>query len=105
PKAISEIRHNDGQITGVVFTDGTSEPFEALYARAGVRQSTMIPIDSGCELDAHGLVVVDHSQLTNLPGLFAAGDCTMPMRSLARAIASGNTAGIMINHELVNDDF
>lgn len=104
PKAIAEIRHSNGQIACVAFADGTTEDFEALYARAGVRQSTMIPIDMGCELDAHGFVLVDDFQRTNIPGLFAAGDNTTAMRSIARAVAAGNTAGICINHELINED-
>ncbi|NUY82320.1 NAD(P)/FAD-dependent oxidoreductase [Flavobacterium sp. MAH-1] len=105
PKAIDRINGEDGQVTQVVFRDGSSEDFDAIYARAGVRQSTMIPIDIGCELDDHGFIVVDDSQRTNIPGLFAAGDNTMAMRSLARSIASGNTAGICINHELIKEDF
>ncbi|MBD3583018.1 NAD(P)/FAD-dependent oxidoreductase [Flavobacterium selenitireducens] len=105
PKVISEILHSDGNVTSVVFDDGTSEAFDAIYARAGVRQSTQIPIAMGCDLDNHGFVIVDESQRTNVPGLFACGDNTMAMRSLARAIASGNTAGICINHELVNEIF
>ncbi|RZJ68210.1 MAG: NAD(P)/FAD-dependent oxidoreductase [Flavobacterium sp.] len=104
PKAIAEILHDGGQVTKVVFADGDSEDFDAIYARAGVRQSTMIPIDMGCELDDHGFLVVDHSQRTNVKGVFAAGDNTMAMRSLARSIAAGNTAGICINHELINED-
>ncbi|RZJ70114.1 NAD(P)/FAD-dependent oxidoreductase [Flavobacterium sp.] len=105
PKAIGHFECEQGQVSKVVFTDGTKEPFDAIYARAGVRQSTMIPIEIGCELDRHGFVIVDDYQRTNIPGLFAAGDNTMAMRSLARSIAAGNTAGISINHELVNEDF
>lgn len=105
PKAIAEILHTDGQVTGVVFADGSTEDFEAVYARAGVRQSTMIPLEMGCELDDHGFVIVDNAQRTNVPGLFAAGDNTTAMRSIARSVAAGNTAGICINHELVNEDF
>lgn len=105
PKPIAKIKSKDGQVTKVLFEDGSSEDYDAIYARAGVRQSTMIPIEIGCELDDHGFVVVDQSQRTNVPGLFAAGDNTMAMRSLARAIAAGNTAGICINHELIKEDF
>lgn len=105
PKAIAEILHSDGNLTSIVFDDGSSEAFDAVYARAGVRQSTSIPIEMGCELDHHGFIIVDESQRTNVPGLFACGDNTMAMRSLARAIAAGNTAGICINHELIKEDF
>jgi len=105
PKAISEIRHESGDVTEVVFEDGSAEAFDAIYARAGVRQSTMIPQEMGCEFDHHGFIIVDDSQRTNVPGLFACGDNTMAMRSLARAAASGNTTGMAINHELIKEDF
>lgn len=105
PDTVAEIRHRDGQLTEAVFGNGHAEQFDAIYARAGVRQSTMIPIDMGCELDDHGFIVVDHSQRTTIKGVFAAGDNTMAMRSLARSIAAGNTAGMCVNHELLNEDF
>lgn len=40
-----------------------------------------------------------------MQGVFAAGDNSNPIRSLAAAIALGETAGSFINHELINEDF
>ncbi len=40
-------------------------------------------------------------QRTSVPGVFASGDCTSPMRALAMAIAAGGVAGAVILHELV----
>ena len=102
--AVKAIRHENGQVSKIEFEDGSFEDFEAVYARAGVKQNTMIPQEIGCEFDNHGFIIVDHRQLTNIPGLFAAGDNTTPMRSLARAIAAGNTAGASINHELIIEE-
>jgi thioredoxin reductase len=36
-----------------------------------------------------------------LPGVYACGDNTSAMRTVANAVASGTTAGMMVNKEMV----
>jgi thioredoxin reductase len=102
---ISEIIHSDGNVTKVVFADGSESALEALYVRAGVMQQTEILLHMGCEFDSHGFTVVDECKRTNVPGLFAAGDNTTVMRALSVAIAAGTLAGVSINKELVDENY
>lgn len=42
-------------------------------------------------------------ELPNIPGVFAAGDCTTPFRSVANAVAQGNVAGAVLNHDWIDE--
>ncbi|HEX5141175.1 MAG TPA: NAD(P)/FAD-dependent oxidoreductase, partial [Dehalococcoidia bacterium] len=39
------------------------------------------------------------------PGVYACGDNTSSMRTVANAVAAGTTAGMMANKELALEDF
>ena len=68
----------------------------AEYAVDGVfiLRPTVAPADliPGLET-AGGFVTVNQAMATNLPGLFAAGDCTGLPLQLARAVGQGLVAG------------
>ena len=102
---INEVQHDDGVVSKVLFSDGTSEDVEAIYVRAGVTQQMDIPLQMGCEFDDHGFIIVDDNKKTNIPGMFAAGDNTTATRTLSFAIAAGTVAGIHINKELIEENF
>ena len=58
------------------------------------------------ELNEFDLIKVDHLQETSIKGVYAAGDITSPMQSIAIAVAQGSiAAGGGINHALSNADF
>lgn len=99
---IAQLVHHDGQLTHVEFTNGRRMELKALFARLpfSIPQEIVLPL--GCTLTDSGHVQVDGLNRTNVAGVFAAGDLTSPMRSLAAAIASGNIAGASITHSLVS---
>ena len=102
---VSEIEHNDGHARSVVFTDGTRMDFNALYAAIPFTQHSTIPVELGCEVTENGYIKIDSAQKTNIPGVFACGDNSNMMRSVANAVYSGNVAGAMINRELTEERF
>lgn len=60
----------------------------------------------GCELNDFGLLKVDALGATSVSGVYAAGDITSPMQSLASAVAQGAiVAGGGITHALIKEDF
>ena len=73
-----EVEHLEGDaqgnITAVVTNHGRFEVDCAVVA-IGVVPNTQWLADSGVALDAGGGVVVDAQQRTNVPDVFAAGDC------------------------------
>lgn len=104
-KEISKIQHKSGWVHQVVFKDGESQAFDAVYAAVPFRQHSAMPATLGCEMTEMGHIVVDNFQKTTVKGIFACGDNSSMMRSVANAVATGNVAGAMANKELVDEIF
>ncbi len=77
------------KIHGVRLTDGTEIELDGLFVlRNAVAPAKLM---HGLELDgAH--IKVDRDMRTNIPGCFAAGDCTGRPYQIATAVGEGNTA-------------
>ncbi|GAB0156010.1 NAD(P)/FAD-dependent oxidoreductase [Chryseobacterium sp. Alg-005] len=102
---VAEIQHEKGQIQQIIFKNGAIIPLKALYAKIPVEQNLNVSEDLDCELTEHGLIKINEHQKTTVPGVFACGDSTTMMRSVANAVAQGNLAGAMVNKELVDEEF
>jgi thioredoxin reductase len=100
---IEGILHESGQLHHLLLTDGRKIPLDALYARLPFQQHTNIPVSLGCKLTEQGYLDVDGFTKTSMPGIFAAGDNTTPMRSVSGAVAAGTFAGAMMSRELIMD--
>ena len=102
---IDSFDHKDGYIKNIIFKNGEKVEVKAIYARPPFEQHCSIPETLGCDSNEKGLLKVDAMQKTNIPGVFASGDCTTPMRSVAIAVSTGSFAGAVINKELIDEDF
>ncbi|MES2331286.1 MAG: NAD(P)/FAD-dependent oxidoreductase [Bacteroidota bacterium] len=99
------LEHTGGKLTHVMFRDGVLQPLQVLYALLPFEQHCSIPMTLGCELTETGYLVIDATFKTTVEGVYACGDNTSRVRTLANAIAMGTTAGMMLNKELVADSF
>lgn len=71
--------------------DGESYPVDGVFIlRAGVAPDTLLP---GLETDK-GHIRADAEMATNIPGVFAAGDCIGAPYQVPKAAGEGNIAGI-----------
>lgn len=104
-KPVASIEQVNGQVQQVIFSDGSSIAFDAVYAAVPFVQHSDIPVALGCILTDQGYLKTDASQKTSVAGVFACGDNTGMMRSVASAVASGNMAGVMVNLELTKEAF
>jgi thioredoxin reductase len=104
-KEVVEMVHQNGNLEHLVFQDGTTESFTAVYAAVPFEQHSGIPASLGCELTEQGHIKVDMFQKTSIAGVFACGDNTNPMRSVAAAVSAGNLTGAMVNRELTDESF
>lgn len=102
---IEQLQHNHGHLQQVVFRDGTQLNLSAVYARPAFEQKSTIPAQLGCTLTEQGLLQVDKFQKTSVNDVFACGDNTTLMRSVAAAVAAGNMAGAALNNELTVAEF
>jgi thioredoxin reductase len=98
----------DGAITNVVFDADASEPQVTVCTNGSeeytimrvlfVRPKSVVPLEFaselGLEMTPLGLVALKTPMNeTSVKGVFAAGDCTTPLRSLAIALADGFRSG------------
>lgn len=104
-KEIERLTHDAGQLQHIRFKDQTTAPLTALYAQTSFEQHCSIPQSIGCELTEEGYIKIDPFQKTTVPGIFACGDSTTRMRTVANAVAMGTTAGMMANKEMVIEAF
>ena len=102
---IERLDHVNGQLERIIFRDGTSTRINILYAPRPFEQHSTIPAEFGCEMTDEGYIKTDPMQRTSIHGLYACGDNSTRNRTVANAIAMGTTAGMMINKELVLEEF
>lgn len=101
---ILELDHNDGYLKNVILQNGNKISLDALYIKPEFRQHCELPQQLGCEIE-NGLLKIDNFQKTTVKGIFAAGDNSSFIRSVAFSVAAGNLAGAAINKELANEEF
>ena len=102
---IEQFEHKKGYIERIIFKDGRNAPVKALYARLPFVQHSSIPQALGCEITAEGYIKIDAAQRTTIQGVYACGDNTTRMRTVANAVSMGTTTGLMLNRELIDESF
>lgn len=68
-----EAIEGDGCVTGVRLADGTVYPAELVIVSAGVRANVKLAQEIGLEVER--AVIVNERMETNIPGIYACGDC------------------------------
>jgi len=104
-KEIDFLEHGNGKVEQVVFKDQSIVDIKAIYSRPEFEQHCKIPESLGCELTELGLLKVDMFQKTTVEDVYACGDNTSPMRSVANAVAAGNLVGAVLNNEMTLEGF
>ncbi len=103
--AIEKLNHANGHLESILFKDGHTSFPKVLYAPSPFEQHCSIPEAMGCELNEDGYIKTDAFQKTSVPGIYACGDNVSRMRTVANAVSLGATAGMILNKELVFEDF
>jgi NADH-dependent peroxiredoxin subunit F len=68
---------------------------EGVFVQIGLVPNTEWLRVTGLELSKHGEIVIDDHGATNLPGIYAAGDCTtVPHKQIVVAMGEGAKAGL-----------
>lgn len=103
-KEIVKVNHSEGKVESLEFADNSKVKVKAIYARPNFEQHCKIPEDLGCEITEQGLLKVDAFQKTTVKNVYACGD-NSAMRSLAVAVSTGTMAGVVVNKELIEEEF
>jgi thioredoxin reductase (NADPH) len=105
-----EIVGEDKKVTKVVGTDSKTSkkvdfPTDGVFVFVGLDPNTKFLNDSGVELDAQRFVKSDARLMTNVPGVFVAGDVRSGSTlQIASATGEGATSALMIREYLENHE-
>lgn len=88
-------------LNSVIFQDGTSLSISGLFVAVGVAGSTALAKKLGAATE-NNKILVDENMATNIPGLFAAGDCTGGLLQISKAVYEGAKAGLEVIKYLRN---
>jgi thioredoxin reductase (NADPH) len=89
PEPVVAVTEAGNRMAEISFADGPAER-RAVFADPKAGQPSDLAERLGCKLGTTGLVEVDPEGRTAVPGVYAAGDCAMPVRSVAIAAGSGS---------------
>ena len=81
----------DGELAAVVFADGKRETLDGLFVAMGQASASDFAYSLGLVKNGE-FIDVDARQQTNLPGIFAAGDCVGRFLQIAVAVGEGALA-------------
>ena len=81
------------RVEGVAFADGEALACDGVFVAEGTADSASFARTLGILTD-RGRITVDAGMQTNLPGLFAAGDCVGGLLQVSKAVADGAAAGL-----------
>ncbi|UEG55264.1 NAD(P)/FAD-dependent oxidoreductase [Mucilaginibacter daejeonensis] len=102
---VSELIHNKGHLSELICANGDTYRINAIYSRSPFSQHCELPEHFGCQLTETGLIQVDQFGKTSVDGIYAAGDNSSPLRSVANAVAMGAVSAAFINRELIGEEF
>lgn len=88
-----EAVEGNGKVRGVLFEDGKALEVDGVFIAIGTAGSSSIARTMGLMLDGNNIKVDTH-MATNIPGVFAAGDCTGGLLQIAKAVYQGAEAGL-----------
>ena len=85
--------HGSDRLSSVEFDDGSSISVSGVFVAVGTAGSTDFARKLGVAVD-DGKIIVDESFASNVPGVFAAGDCIGGLMQVSKAVSDGAAAGI-----------
>lgn len=81
------------RLSAISFADGSVLEVDGLFIAMGTADSTDIARKLGAQINGR-FIRIDSDGATNIPGLFAAGDCTGGLLQIAKAVHEGARAGL-----------
>lgn len=94
-KKIRELRGNES-IEEIHFEDNTIKKIDGVFVAIGTASSSDLARKIGAKIDEKGNILVNENMSTNVPNLYACGDCTGGILQIAKAVYEGMTAGMSV---------
>jgi thioredoxin reductase len=101
---VLRLEGSEGRLERIVFATGGPAARSALFVVAGQRQRSPLAEQLGCRFTETGTVNTGTCEVTNVPGLFVAGDASKDAQFVAVAAAEGTEAGMAIHKALMKEE-
>ena len=92
-RIIKEFR-GDNKVEKIEFEDNTITNIDGIFVAIGTATSTDLARKIGAKIDEKGNIIVDSQMKTNIPNLYACGDCTGGILQISKAVYEGMVAGM-----------
>lgn len=102
---IARLESTNGKLAGVRFTSGRLILTDVLFVKPDVRQGTTLVYDVGCVDTLDELIPSRQMGQTRVPGVYAAGDCRLPLQQFSIASGDGVTVATGVNNDLALEPF
>ena len=99
---IKEMASASSVFNGVIFENGEFLPLSGLFIAEGIAGGTELARRLGAIITPENSIKTDDNKRTNIPGIWAAGDCTGGLKQIAKAAHEGAAAGLSIVNSLRN---
>ena len=99
-KKIREVRGYD-KVDEVVFDDDTKEKVNGIFVAIGTASTNDLARKIGARVENNNIVVNENLE-TNVPGLYACGDCTGGILQISKAPYEGTKVGLEIINKIKN---
>jgi thioredoxin reductase len=104
PERIARLSGRGRRLRAVVFADGSRLARAGLFFSTGQRQRSALAVQLGCAFTGRGALRTDRLEMTSVPGVYAAGDCSRDVQLVVVAAAEGARAAFAINTQLTRRD-
>jgi thioredoxin reductase len=101
---VTRLEGREGRLERIVFATGEPAVRSALFVVAGQRQRSPLAERLGCRFTERGTVDTGTCEVTNIPGLFVAGDASKEAQFVSVAAAEGTEAAMAIHRALMKED-
>ncbi len=101
-KKIQSFQGKD-KLEEIIYADGTRENFDGVFIACGSAGAFELSKKLGMET-ANNKIITDENRATNIPGIYAAGDCVKGLQQIAKAVYDGMIAGTQALKYLKNLD-
>jgi thioredoxin reductase len=101
---IRQLIGSQGMLGAIEFTNGETIECDAMFFSTGNDQRCDLAERLGCEFTDEGAVKTGDYELTNVPGVYVAGDASKLVQLAIVAAAEGAQAAFAINQELLKEE-
>jgi thioredoxin reductase len=101
---IARLEGAAGALERIVFANAESLTVRGMFFSTGQKQGSELPQKLGCKFTEQGCVRTYDYEMTDVPGLYVAGDASRFVQFAIVAASEGALAAVAINKELMKED-